>query len=149
MRDVFYQTNELRVKSSFSKQMHAIQISYCIKIRDSEPLSSSDFLMLLFQRSSEISNILNSSLKMMKKIVIVITSGVFVTEVMWLLYKKYKHSQRKVMNTSNSCTKQLCKNTRTKIFEVMFFSKDNSLCRPHLASMKPCAKQNCSVVHLK
>ncbi|XP_036144475.1 mitochondrial cardiolipin hydrolase isoform X2 [Monomorium pharaonis] len=54
-----------------------------------------------------------------------------------------------MINTSNGCTKQLSKNSGKKILEVLFFSKDSSLCRFHLKSMKPCAKLNCPVAHLK
>ncbi|XP_018377673.1 PREDICTED: mitochondrial cardiolipin hydrolase [Trachymyrmex cornetzi] len=88
---------------------------------------------------------------MMKKIVIAITSGVIVSEIMWQLYKKHKYSRKKVIDSSNcnGSVKQLCKNTEGKIFEVMFFSKDCSLCRPHLNCMTPCAKLNCPIRHLR
>ncbi|XP_018405489.1 PREDICTED: mitochondrial cardiolipin hydrolase [Cyphomyrmex costatus] len=88
---------------------------------------------------------------MMKRIFVVITSGVIVSEVMWQLYKRYKHSRKKVINISNfnGCAKQLCKNAEAKIFEVMFFSQDCILCRSHLTIMKPCAKLNCSVRYLR
>ncbi|KYN35511.1 Phospholipase D6 [Trachymyrmex septentrionalis] len=70
---------------------------------------------------------------------------------MWQLYKKHKHSRKKVINTSNcnGSVEQLCNNTEAKIFEVMFFSQDSSLCRPHLRCMQPCEKLNCSIRYLK
>ncbi|KAG5311919.1 ZUC hydrolase, partial [Pseudoatta argentina] len=90
---------------------------------------------------------------MMKRIVIVITSGVIVSEIMWQLYKKHKRSRKKVINTSNfdcnGSVEQLCNNTEAKILEVMFFSQDSALCRPHLKCMQPCRKQNCPIRYLK
>lgn len=86
---------------------------------------------------------------MMKKTVIVITSiGVLATEVIWQLYKGYRSSQGKAINTSNGCAKQLSRNKKP-IHEVMFFSKDSSLCRTHLECMKPCAALNCPIRHLR
>ncbi|XP_024872965.1 mitochondrial cardiolipin hydrolase [Temnothorax curvispinosus] len=86
---------------------------------------------------------------MMRSVAIVITSGALVTEVMWQLYKVYKCSRRKTINTVNGCATQLCTNTEAKIFEVMFFSKDSTLCRTHLGLMKPCGRLNCAVRHLR
>lgn len=84
----------------------------------------------------------------MMRTVIVVTSGVLMTEIMWQLYKVYRR-QRKTISAANGCVKQLGKNTEAKIFEVMFFTKDSTLCRSHLGCMKPCAKLNCAIRHLR
>jgi len=87
---------------------------------------------------------------MLKGMVILITSSALVTEVIWQLYKMYRRSQRKVINTANGCAKQFCKDTEVNIDgEVMLFSKDSALCRPHLGHLKPCAKLDCPVRHLR
>ncbi|KAL6262176.1 hypothetical protein P5V15_007273 [Pogonomyrmex californicus] len=90
----------------------------------------------------------------MRTVIITVTSGILAIEVAWHLYKLYKRSRREVnvkVNVSNGDTKLFCKNTRTKtnIFEVMFFSKDSSLCRSHLGYMTSCEKVNCPVRHLR
>ncbi|KAM0728797.1 Mitochondrial cardiolipin hydrolase [Formica fusca] len=38
---------------------------------------------------------------------------------------------------------------RAKIFEVMFFSKESALCRPHLECRQLCRKANCAVGHFR
>lgn len=88
---------------------------------------------------------------MKTEIAIVITSGIFMTEVVWQLYQLYRCSQRKAIKTSNKCRKYLCKDTEddAKIFEVMFFSKDSSLCRPHLGCQEICKKTNCAVKYFR
>lgn len=85
------------------------------------------------------------------KIAIVLTSGLFMTEVAWQLYKLYRRSHRKANKISNGCRKYLCKDTEdnAKIFEVMFFSKDSSLCRPHLERQETCIKTDCAVKYFR
>lgn len=87
----------------------------------------------------------------MKTKVIIATTGIFLTEVIWQLYKAYKRSQRKTVKVSDGCTKYSCRDTedRAKIFEVMFFSKDSALCRPHLNSQEFCTKTNCAVKYFR
>lgn len=86
---------------------------------------------------------------MKTKIIIIVTSGLFMTEVTWQLYQLYRRSQRKAINISNG--KHLCKDTEdsAKIFEVMFFSKDSSLCRPHLERQEFCKEANCAVKYFR
>lgn len=87
----------------------------------------------------------------MKTKIVIVTSGIFMTEVIWQLYKLYRCSRRKAIKTSNGYGKHLCKDTEdnAKIFEVMFFSKDSSLCRPHLERQEFCKKTNCAVKYFK
>lgn len=87
----------------------------------------------------------------MKTKIIIITSGIIISEVIWRLYKLYKHSQRKTVKVSNGCVKHPCKDTRNraKISEVMFFSKESALCRPHLERRQLCNKANCAVGYFK
>lgn len=120
-----------------------VNFLYCIETRT---LVKSLSYGSMFSEISEISELLGP--KMMKT-VIMVTSGVLVSEIMWQLYKVYRQCQRKTINVANGCAKQLCKNAEAKIFEVMFFSKDSTLCRSHLGHMMPCAKLNCPVRHLR
>lgn len=87
----------------------------------------------------------------MKTKIIIVTSGILMSEVIWNLYKLYKHSQRKAVKISNGCIKYPCTDTRdrAKIFEVMFFSKESALCRPHLECRQLCRKANCAVGHFR
>lgn len=83
------------------------------------------------------------------KTVIIVTSGIFMTEVIWQLYQVYKHSRRKIVKVSNDCVKQLDTGDKAKMFEVMFFSKDAALCRPHLNRQELCRKTNCAVGYFR
>ncbi|KAL0102457.1 hypothetical protein PUN28_018016 [Cardiocondyla obscurior] len=92
---------------------------------------------------------------MMKTVTIVITSGILVTEVVWQLYKVYISRYRKeainmTNGSTNGSTKQIYKNTETKLYDVMFFSKDSNLCRSHLGlKLTPCMKLNCAVRYVR
>lgn len=72
------------------------------------------------------------------------------TEVIYYLYKVYKYPSKKVVKVSNNCVKQY-EDTEdsAKIFDVMFFSKDSTLCRPHLYNQKLCKKTDCAVGYFR
>ncbi|XP_029170261.1 mitochondrial cardiolipin hydrolase [Nylanderia fulva] len=84
------------------------------------------------------------------KTIIIVTSGILMTEVIWRLYKAYRHSSKKAVKVFNGCVKQY-KNTKDKaeIFEVMFFSKDSTLCRSHLTCQEICEKTDCAVGYFR
>jgi hypothetical protein len=86
-------------------------------------------------------------LKMWKKTV-VITSGILLSELIWQMYNAYK--RKAVSDAKESYKKDGKPHKRKKqIFEVMFFSKESALCRPHMEQSVPCMKKNCAVGYLR
>ncbi|XP_020287748.1 mitochondrial cardiolipin hydrolase [Pseudomyrmex gracilis] len=82
----------------------------------------------------------------MRKVLIVITSGAVISEIIWQLYKLYRYQKG---SNKNKCRKQLLHKDTEQIFEVTFYSKESALCRNHLASFKPCQKENCPIGYIK
>ena len=77
---------------------------------------------------------------------VIIMSG---SEIMWQLYKKFK--DRRKSATSNGCTvsKTNANKPKANISEVMFFSKDSSLCRAHINSKEACLKEDCAARYMR
>ncbi|XP_011166970.2 mitochondrial cardiolipin hydrolase [Solenopsis invicta] len=102
-------------------------------------------MSFFLNRLSEISNMLNSGSKMIKGILVTFV----VSEIIWQWHKRRSRKQMIPEGTTSNGHAMQLYNTETEIFEVMFFSNDSKFCRSHLASMKPCAKQNCAILNLK
>ena len=72
---------------------------------------------------------------MNKKGIIIVAGGIFITEVAWYFYKKYK-----------SRIFQRPRNIKTKVF---FSSEDSVLCITHFKSGQMCERMNCPVRTIK
>ena len=71
------------------------------------------------------------------------------SEIMWQLYKKFKDRRKRAISSGRTVSKADANEPKTNISEVMFFSKDSSLCRAHTNSKEACLKDNCPARYLR
>nr|XP_034180799.1 mitochondrial cardiolipin hydrolase [Osmia lignaria] len=71
-----------------------------------------------------------------------------VSELVWQLYKRFHDLWT---NTTNTCriSQADVNEPKQNISEVMFFTKDSSLCRAHATSEEVCPKNNCPVRYFR
>lgn len=72
----------------------------------------------------------------------------FVSELVWQLYKRFHELWT---NTTNTCaiSQDDVNEPKQNISEVMFFTRNSSLCRAHATSEKVCPKNNCPVRYMR
>lgn len=110
-------------------------------------------VLVILQKSTFLERSLNSlhSFLVMRKGNIFLLGVIVISasEIIWQLYKKFK--DRRMRATTNSCTvlKTDANEPKARISEVMFFSKDSSLCRAHTNSKEACLKDNCPARYLR
>ncbi|XP_024937704.1 mitochondrial cardiolipin hydrolase [Cephus cinctus] len=63
----------------------------------------------------------------------IIVTGAVVSEFVWQLYKRHRDAAK----------------SETAVHEVLFFSEESALCRPHVNTRIPCRKPNCAVAALQ
>ncbi|XP_070160616.1 mitochondrial cardiolipin hydrolase [Polyergus mexicanus] len=88
-----------------------------------------------------------SEIQYTSKFLIILKQKVLVFEV--VLHSTNPSNENK--NYYSNLWYYYVRNTRdgTKIFEVMFFSKESALCRPHLECRQLCRKANCAVGYFR
>ena len=74
--------------------------------------------------------------------VILLTAGMFATELLWKLLNNFIASRRKKTNPIEEMKNEL-------IMEVFFFSEESQLCRNEAITRIPCEKECCTVKNLK
>lgn len=73
---------------------------------------------------------------------------VLASEFVWQLYKRFHDLWTKPTNTC-AISKADVNEPKQNISEVMFFTRDSSLCRAHVACEEVCLKNNCPVRYLR
>ena len=71
------------------------------------------------------------------------------SEIMWQLYKKFNDRRKRAACNGCAILKTDANEPKANISEVMFFSKDSSLCRAHTNSKEACLKDNCPVHYMR
>lgn len=81
---------------------------------------------------------------------ILLAGGIILSsEVIWYLYKKLYNLWSKSTNMCKVSSKANVYESKQNISEVMFFTKESSLCRIHFADKETCPKDSCPVQYLR
>ncbi|XP_076680141.1 mitochondrial cardiolipin hydrolase zuc [Andrena cerasifolii] len=71
------------------------------------------------------------------------------SEIVWQLYKKFNERRNRAASNGRTGLKTDANGPKANISEVMFFSKDSSLCRAHTNSKEACLKDSCPANYLR
>ncbi|KAK1129697.1 hypothetical protein K0M31_019413 [Melipona bicolor] len=80
--------------------------------------------------------------------VLLVGTVVLTSEILWYLYRRVYNLWSNYTNTCEVRKVQIPE-SRQNISEVMFFTKESSLCRTHLNDEEICSKDNCPVQYLR
>ncbi|XP_043516914.1 mitochondrial cardiolipin hydrolase isoform X2 [Frieseomelitta varia] len=80
--------------------------------------------------------------------VLLVGAVILTSEILWYLYRKVYNLWSNYTNTCEVLKVQIPE-SRQNISEVMFFTKESSLCRTHLNGEEVCSKDNCPVQYLR
>lgn len=73
-----------------------------------------------------------------------IALGVVSSEIIWQGYKRYRNLGWNVFFQGSNI-----KQKKESLMEVLFFTEESALCRPHINFPDDCKKLNCAVANLK
>lgn len=80
--------------------------------------------------------------------VFIVGGIIFASEIVWHLYKRFGCLWIKSRN-SKKASRPIVHESKQDISEVMFFSKESSLCRVHIISDEACLRSSCPVGYLR
>ncbi|KAL2724464.1 mitochondrial cardiolipin hydrolase-like isoform X1 [Vespula squamosa] len=84
-----------------------------------------------------------SRITMNRSTMFFIAVGVISSEIIWQGYKRYRNLRWK-----NFFRGSVIKQKKRSLMEILFFTEESALCRPHLNSRNNCKKLNCAVANL-
>lgn len=79
---------------------------------------------------------------MQKTTIIIVTASLFVTEIIWRGYERYRN-----LGWSGFFKWRASKEKKKSLVDVLFFTEDSSFCRSHINSEKICNRVNCAAMN--